>query len=97
MQKQIEFEEIDLLKSPPDLEELKHLAGLADLQVKDLINRKSQVFKKLQPDLSSLLPEELAALVQENPRILIRPLLSDGSILLTGFKEEKYQQLLVQQ
>lgn len=97
MQNHIEFDEIDLLKSPPDLEELQYLAGLADLQVKELLNRKSQSFKKLQPDLSSLLPGEAAALVQEDPRILVRPLLTDGKMLLSGFKEEKYQQLLAQQ
>lgn len=97
MQNHLEFDEIDLLKSPPDLEALQYLAGLADLQVKELLNRKSQSFKKLQPDLSSLLPEEAAALVREDPRILIRPLLTDDKILLTGFKEENYQQLLAQQ
>ncbi len=97
MQNHLEFDEIDLIKSPPGLEELQYLAGLANLQVKELLNRKSQSFKKLQPDLSSLLPEEAAALVQEDPRILIRPLLTDDTILLTGFKEENYRQLLAQQ
>ncbi|NLO20472.1 MAG: hypothetical protein GX119_00525 [Syntrophomonadaceae bacterium] len=97
MQNHLEFDEIDLLKSPPNLEELQYLAGLAGLEVKEMLNRKSQSLKKLQPDLSSLLPEEAAALIQEDPRILIRPLLTDGTILLSGFKEEKYQQLLVQQ
>jgi len=38
--------------------------------------------------------EQIADLIIENPRILIRPILSDGSNLVLGFKEENYQQFL---
>lgn len=88
----IEFEETDLLKAPPDLEEMKHWAGLAGLEVKDLINRKSQSFKKLKPDLENMSPEELAFLVKGEPRILTRPILINNKRVLKGFKEEIYQQ-----
>ncbi|KUG04181.1 hypothetical protein ASZ90_018401 [hydrocarbon metagenome] len=70
------------------------LAKLAQKEIKELVNRRSQAFKKVQADIDKMDDEQIADLIIENPRILIRPILSDGSNLVLGFKEENYQQFL---
>ena len=94
MENQTDFTYHDLLKEPPGLKELKQIAKINNLTVKDLVNARSQVFKKLDPDLSRMDEIAAAALINENPRILIRPLLTDGKKLLLGFKEAQYQELV---
>lgn len=95
MEHNITFSEQNLLKDPPGLNELKKIAHIGNLSIKELINKRSQVYKKIQPDLDQMDEKAITDLIRENPRILIRPLLTDGSkLLLLGFKEIQYQQLI---
>lgn len=80
----------DLLKETPDLAELKKLAAPMKIGVDKLINIKSQDYKNLKPDLSKMKDSEIADLIKEHPRIMVRPVLSDGQRMLTGFKEDEY-------
>jgi len=41
-----------------------------------------------------LTDEEIIKLLQENPSMMIRPLLTNGIKLVKGFKEDEYQALL---
>ena len=84
----------DLLKDPPGLKELKILAGIGDLSVKDLVNLKSQVFKKMDVDLNKMDEKAIADLIYENPRIMTRPLMTNGKKIWLGFKETVYQEIL---
>ena len=69
------------------------MAKIGNMNVKDLINLKSQVFKKLKPKLENMDEISIVSLINENPRILLRPILTDGETLLLGFKENKYKEL----
>lgn len=93
MDNKIDFDYHDLLKSPPSHEELNKLAAIDKGSLKDLINLRSQVFKKMDIDLGAIDEKNLVDLIQANPRILIRPLLTDGNELLLGFKEGDYRDL----
>lgn len=75
-------------------EELQGLAQVANAAVKDLINLKSQAFKKLQPDLAAMDDQEVIQLISSEPRIMKRPMLSDGQRLVTGFSEDAFQSML---
>jgi len=79
------------LKEPLHLAELKALAAQAGATIKELVNTKSQAYKNLQPDLANMDEKAVFELVSANPRILIRPLLSDSKKLLMGFKEDQYK------
>lgn len=94
MQHNIKYQDINLLQTPPVYEELISMARLAGLEVKDLVNKKSQVFKKMNISLPELSELEIADLIKENPRILIRPVLTNGSQIILGFKETVYQDFL---
>jgi arsenate reductase-like glutaredoxin family protein len=60
------------------------------LELADLINKKSQVFKKMAVDLTELGESDIIRLMEDNPRIIIRPLLSDGQQVLQKFNEQDY-------
>ena len=66
------------------------MANLAGLEISGLINRKSQVFKKLAVNLTELDDRDVVPLIEDNPRIIIRPIISDGKRILFGFKEQDY-------
>lgn len=84
----------DLLKEPPGLEELKELAKIGGIDLKGLVNIRSQAFKKLQPQLTDLDEIGIAELIRQEPRIMVRPVLVVGKKMATGFKEEEYQRIL---
>jgi arsenate reductase-like glutaredoxin family protein len=56
-----------------------------------LVNKRGQTYKKLKPDLNNMSDEEVVKLIQENPSIMVRPILTDGHQLVVGFKEAEYQ------
>ncbi len=66
------------------------MANLAGLEITGLINKKSQVFKKLAVSLTELDDNGIIQLIENNPRIIIRPIISGGKRLLFGFKEQDY-------
>lgn len=82
-----------MLKKPLEAEELKGLATVGKLSVKELLNPKSAVFKKLSLDRATTSDIEAARLINENPRIMRRPILTDGKTLLLGFDAEDYAAL----
>jgi len=89
----VNFTYRDLLKELPGLEELKQLAGMGGIDLKGLVNTRSQAFKKLRPPLPDLDEAGVAELIQQEPRIMVRPILVVGQKLAIGFKEEEYQRL----
>lgn len=93
-EQQIPFTYHDLLKNPPTLSELKKLAQIAGLSLKELVNLKSQTYKKTKPDLNAMSESEIYELIAANPRIMTRPLLSDRKKLLLGFKEDQYREYI---
>jgi arsenate reductase-like glutaredoxin family protein len=70
------------------------LAKRAGLEPLELLNLKSTVFKAMNVEAISLSPEEVAQLIASNPRVMIRPLLTDGTRLSLGFKPEQMAALL---
>lgn len=59
----------------------------------NLVNRKSQAFKQLMPELEGMDAAAAAVLIGSNPRIMVRPILVAGKNLSVGFKEEEYRKL----
>ncbi len=83
-----------MVKEPLSGEEIDGLAQLTGLSPRELINKRSQVFKKMGVKLDSVTEEEATRLMQENPRIISRPLLTNGQQALIWFKEEGYRQAM---
>lgn len=76
------------------MEELFQLAERGNLKISGLLNKKSKAFKDLKIDPDSLSEEETAQILSENPKAIIRPLLTDGKKLTAGFKPDEMENLL---
>ena len=83
-----------MVKQPPTVEELFELVGRGGITVIDLVNPKSQGLKKLGTDLLSLSEQEAAELLSKNPKVIYRPLLTDGKSLAVGFKPDQMEKLI---
>ncbi len=94
MEKGIEFEYRDILKAPLSVDELRKLAKSGDITVKNLVNKGSKAFKNLKLDPANLTEEDSVQIILENPRTMVRPLFSDGSSLVAGFKEKEVENLV---
>jgi len=83
-----------LVKEPLDSKEIGQLAQIGRLTVKEMVNPKSQAFKKIQPDLASMDEHQVLDLIRSDPRILRRPIIADEKGLMLGFSEAAYQERL---
>lgn len=75
-------------------------AWIARVGYIELLNTKSPIFRKLSPEFRQV--EGIAAqanareLMQDEPRLINRPVLEDNSLLLIGFDPERYAALFPQ-
>lgn len=90
----MEYDYRDILKVPPGPQELESLAQTAGLTVKDLVNQRSPGYRKLGVNLEEISQEEAGQMMVDNPRIIIRPILTDGQTLVLGFRPEEMEDLI---
>lgn len=83
-----------MIKEPLDVKELGQLAQIGRLTIKEMVNPKSQSFKKIMPDLDAMTEEQIMELIKSDPRILRRPIIADEKGLMLGFSEGAYQERL---
>ena len=69
---------------------MSELADRGGMSIKDLLNPGSKGFKDLKLDLDSITDPEAAELINKNPKIMRRPLLTDRDKLVAGFNPEEY-------
>jgi arsenate reductase-like glutaredoxin family protein len=62
--------------------------------VKELLNPKSTGFKEMKLVFDKIDDAEAARLIHEYPKIMRRPLLSDGEKLAVGFDPDQFAALL---
>lgn len=83
-----------MIKEPLQEKEIRQLADSTGLTLVQMINTKGQAFKKLGVSAQDLDDNQALALIQENPRVMVRPVLVNKSKGITGFKEEQYQSFI---
>ncbi|OPL10991.1 MAG: hypothetical protein AVO34_02510 [Firmicutes bacterium ML8_F2] len=59
-----------------------------------MLNPKSAGFKNLHLAADKINDQEAARLIKENPRIMRRPLFTDGKTLVIGFDPEGYAKII---
>jgi regulatory protein spx len=84
-QNKVSFEERHLFKETPSVEELRELLKLTKAGTEDILAKRSQSFKSLDVDIYDLSTNELLELLTKNPRLLKRPLVTDGELLIAGY------------
>ncbi|KEY61818.1 Spx/MgsR family RNA polymerase-binding regulatory protein [Lactococcus cremoris] len=84
----IEFEEINLTKDIMEKDDLIKILSLTENGLEDVIATRGKTYSGLNHNFDELVLEEAYRLIQENPRLLKRPLIFDEQRLLIGFNED---------
>ena len=88
---EIEFEEIAIRETPPNLEELHQ--ACAEHSLKRLFNTSGMDYRKLgmKDKLPTMSEQEALDLLHGNGNLIKRPFLSGADFSLVGFKEEIWE------
>ncbi|MCR4651531.1 MAG: arsenate reductase family protein [Lachnospiraceae bacterium] len=89
----VEYKLIDIKEDHPDEKTLRQLHKKSGLPLKRFFNTSGQLYREM--ELSKKLPDisedEMFGLLASNGMLVKRPLLVSNDKVLTGFKEEEWQ------
>ena len=85
----------DLFEQAPTKETVRGWAEHSGLELKKFFNTSGEVYKEmnLKDKLPGMTDEERVELLAANGRLVKRPVVTDGSSLTVGFKEEEYNRV----
>lgn len=86
---------VPIFDAPPSEAELKQLIELSGLDVKKFFNTSGEVYKEqqLKDKLPGMSTDEQIRLLASNGRLIKRPIVTDGTKVTVGFKEETFEQV----
>lgn len=84
-EQQLDVNERHIFRDAPSVDELLALLALSEDGVDSLLATRSQAFKQLNVDVDELKLSELLKLMSENPKLLKRPILTDGKEVIVGY------------
>ena len=93
----LEFTERHIVEENPSYEELKEWYAESGLPLKKFFNTSGMLYKEMQlkDKLPTMNEEEQLKLLATNGMLVKRPLIVNGNIILTGFKEEEWEKALL--
>ena len=91
----LEFTERHIVEENPSYEELKEWYAESGLPLKKFFNTSGMLYKEMQlkDKLPTMSEEEQLKLLATNGMLVKRPLIVNGNIILTGFKEAEWEVL----
>ena len=92
----IPYEERNIREDNPTAAELKQWHEKSGLPLKKFFNTSGMLYRemKLSEKLPQMSEEEQIELLATDGMLVKRPVLVDGDLVLTGFREAEYQKLL---
>lgn len=92
-----EFTERHIVEENPSYEELKEWYAESGLPLKKFFNTSGMLYKEMQlkDKLPTMNEEEQLKLLATNGMLVKRPLIVNGNIILTGFKEAEWEKALL--
>ena len=93
----LEFTERHIVEENPSYEELKEWYAESGLPLKKFFNTSGMLYKemRLKDKLPTMSEEEQLKLLATNGMFVKRPLIVNGNIILTGFKEAEWEKALL--
>ena len=93
----LEFTERHIVEENPSYEELKEWYAESGLPLKKFFNTSGILYKEMQlkDKLPTMSEEEQLKLLATNGMLVKRPLIVNGNIILTGFKEAEWEKALL--
>jgi len=92
--KKVSFTIKDYLKEGLSLNEVLELSKALNLGPNDFIRKKEDIYKELNLSERNLTQKELCKIIVDNPRLLERPILSNGKRAVIGRPTENLLKLL---
>ena len=95
-EKQISYTDRHIVEENPSYEELKEWYQKSGMPLKKFFNTSGLLYKELQlkDKLKDMSEEEQLKLLASNGMLVKRPLVVDGDMALTGFKESEWSEKL---
>lgn len=90
----VNYVERHLFKNPPSAEELLEIIKMTTNGMDEILSTRSQKFKNLDVDIDDMTVRELLELLSEDPRLLKRPILTDGENVIIGYNQSAMKNLL---
>jgi regulatory protein spx len=84
----VDFNEQHLFRETPDAEELRRILSLTTQGIDEILAKRSKEYKDLGIDVEELSLNEFLDLVIEKPKLLRRPILTNGEKLVVGYNLE---------
>lgn len=91
----VSYEERHLFRNPPSSEELMEIMKKTTSGADEILSRRSQTFKNLDVDINDMTVSELLEMLSEDPRLLKRPILTDGENVIIGYNSSAMKNFLV--
>lgn len=93
----LEFTERHIVEENPSYEELKEWYAESGFPLKKFFNTSGMLYKEMQlkDKLPTMSEEEQLKLLATNGMLVKRPLIVNGNIILTGFKEAEWENALL--
>lgn len=85
----VNFQEKHLFRETPTIEELKHILELTTEGIDEILATRSQTYKDLNIDIDELSLSEVLTLMHEEPKLLRRPIITDGKKLIVGYNPQE--------
>ena len=91
----IAYEDRLIVEQPPSVEELKQWVAKSGLPLKKFFNTSGLVYKSLnlKDKLPSMTEEEQYAVLASDGKLVKRPIVVRGDLVVVGFNEEQWKQL----
>ncbi|MGP4061720.1 Spx/MgsR family RNA polymerase-binding regulatory protein [Halobacillus sp. H74] len=81
----VEFNEQHLFRETPSANELKKILSLTTHGIDEILAKRSREYKTLEVDVENLSLSEFLDLVIDKPKLLRRPILTNGKSLVIGY------------
>ncbi len=93
----LEYEDRDIVKDNPQVEELKEWYEKSELPLKRFFNTSGKVYRelKLKDKLPEMSTEEQLEILSTDGMLVKRPIIITENIVLTGFKEKEWEEKLL--
>lgn len=90
---QISFEEVHIVENPPSRAQLEQLYVKSGLDLKKFFNTSGMKYRELglKDKVKTASEAELLDILASDGMLMKRPLLTDGTKVTVGFKEEDYE------
>ena len=88
MSNSVKFKERHLFKDTPTKKELLQILSLTTDGLDELLATRGETYKKLGIEVEDLPLSEVLKLMVDEPKLLRRPILTDGNKLIVGFNPD---------